>query len=177
MRKFITYEADYERRKHFMKRTATILLWVTIVFEILYSLIGSVITVYNVFFNEEVYGLEMPEIIYVISRSALQIWVPASLVAVGAVVMLILMATKSKNIIPEVIALVLYSGLGSILLIPMEVISHIVDEEYWVAYFTSDVSMYIQSGLNYAAIFYYVPMILLPVAIAFLIAYKKYVKA
>ena len=159
-----------------MKRTATILLWIAIVFEVLYSLIGSVITVYNVFFNDEVYSLETSEIIYVISRSALQIWVPASLVAVGAVVMLLLMVSKSKNIIPEIIMLVLYSGLGAIMLIPMEVVSHIVNEEYWVAYFASEVIMYIQTGLNYVATFYYVPMILLPVAIAFMIAYKKYVK-
>ena len=159
-----------------MKRTATILLWVAIVFEVLYSLIGSVITVYNVFFNDEVYSLETSEIIYVISRSALQIWVPASLVAVGAVVMLLLMVSKSKNIIPEIIMLVLYSGLGAIMLIPMEVVSHIVNEEYWVVFFTTDVITYIQTGLNYVATFYYVPMILLPVAIAFMIAYKKYVK-
>lgn len=159
-----------------MKRTATILLWVAIVFEVLYSLIGSVITVYNVFFNDEVYGLQMSEIIYVISRSVLQIWVPASLVAVGAVVMLFLMVSKSKNIIPEIIMLVLYSGLGAIMLIPMEVVSHIVNEEYWVVFFTTDVITYIQTGLNYVATFYYVPMILLPVAIAFMIAYKKYVK-
>ena len=110
-----------------MKRTATILLWVAIVFEVLYSLLGSVIVAYNTFFNEDVYGLEPVETIYVLSRSALQIWVPAACVAVGAVVMLILMATKSKSIIPEIIALVVYSGLGSILLIPMEVVSHIVD--------------------------------------------------
>lgn len=159
-----------------MKRTATILLWVAIVFEVLYSLIGSVITVYNVFFNDEVYSLETSEIIYVISRSVLQIWVPASLVAVGAVVMLFLMVSKSKNIIPEIIMLVLYSGLGAIMLIPMEVVSHIVNEEYWVVFFTTDVITYIQTGLNYVATFYYVPMILLPVAIAFMIAYKKYVK-
>lgn len=159
-----------------MKRTATILLWVAIVFEVLYSLIGSVIMVYNVFFNDDVYRLETSEIIYVISRSVLQIWVPASLVAVGAVVMLFLMVSKSKNIIPEIIMLVLYSGLGAIMLIPMEVVSHIVNEEYWVAFFTTDVITYIQTGLNYVATFYYVPMILLPVAIAFMIAYKKYVK-
>ena len=159
-----------------MKRTATILLWIAIVFEVLYSLIGSVITVYNVFFNDEVYSLETSEIIYVISRSVLQIWVPASLVAVGAVVMLLLMVSKSKNIIPEIIMLVLYSGLGAIMLIPMEVVSHIVNEEYWVVFFTTDVITYIQTGLNYVATFYYVPMILLPVAIAFMIAYKKYVK-
>lgn len=160
-----------------MKRTATILLWGAIVFEVLYSLLGSVIVAYNTFFNEDVYGLDTVETIYVLSRSALQIWVPAACVAVGAVVMLILMATKSKSIIPEIIALVIYSGLGSILLIPMEVIANMVDKEYWVSYFTSDVCMYIQSGLNYVSIFYYVPMILLPVAIAFSIAYKRYVKA
>ncbi len=160
-----------------MKRTATVLLWLVIVFEVLYTVASAVILLVSCCSWEGermlgMGGMGWAPIIY----QAICVLIPGFVKVITAIILLILSALKGKKIFFEVLVIVLFSGIAVILAVPMDIIYFSVTERLRYSIMVVEVMQRITAGMGYISVLNVIPTTLLPVAAAFCIAHKKFVK-
>lgn len=158
-----------------MKKVVTILLWVAIIFQVLY-VIGAIPVTLIALFGDKYMKVRAMEALFPTLKFDLVVVFEAACKIIGAIVLLTVMAAKKKNIVVEIIAIVLFSGIGTLLLIPENLIIKLISESsFYLGIYGPMVYQRLSEGFDYIAVLNVVPTVLIPVAAAFSIAYKKYV--
>lgn len=160
-----------------MKKAATIMSWLIIVFEALYLVAVGIATLINMGNIEGRIVLNRPELSgYLQIYHLLRVLIPVVCVTIAAIVLLVVSAFKSKKIVFEVGVIIVFSGIAAILLIPfdavyMSLINARINETTHIY-----LSHYLTTSLNAVSVLHMIPMVMLPVAAACSIVHKKYVK-
>lgn len=160
-----------------MKKTATIMSWLIIVFEVFYLVAIGIVTLINMGNTEGRIVLNRPELSgYLQIYHLLRVLIPVVCVTIAAIVLLVVSAFKSKKIVFEVGVIIVFSGIAAILLIPVDVVymSLINARSYEVTHIY--LSHYLTTSLNAVSVLHMIPMVMLPVAAACSIVHKKFVK-
>lgn len=160
-----------------MKKAATIMSWLIIVFEVLYLVAVGIATLINMGNTEGRIVLNHPELSgYLQIYHLLRVLIPVVCVTIAAIVLLVVSAFKSKKIVFEVGVIIVFSGIAAILLIPVDVVymSLINARSYEVTHIY--LSLYLTTSLNAVSVLHMIPMVMLPVAAACSIVHKKFAK-
>lgn len=160
-----------------MKKTATIMSWLIIVFEVLYLVAIGIVTLINLCNIEGRIVLDHPELSgYLQIYHLLRVLIPVVCVTIAAIVLLVVSAFKSKKIVFEVGVIIVFSGIAAILLIPVDVVymSLINARSYEATHIY--LSHYLTTSLNAVSVLHMIPMVMLPVAAACSIVHKKFAK-
>lgn len=157
-----------------MKKVAVFMLWAVIVLQVLY-LIGAIPVSLIALFGDEYLDAEGMEVFLPLGKFTVDaLFVSASKI-IGAIVLLAVLNAKKKNVIVEIIAIVLFSGIAAILLIPEEMLVSLLRENsrMYVGLYSNRLFQRFAEGYDYIAFLNAIPTALLPTAAAFGIAYKK----
>ena len=160
-----------------MKKAATIMSWLIIVFEVLYLVAIGIVTLINLCNIEGRIVLNRPELSgYLQIYHLLRVLIPVVCVTIAAIVLLVVSAFKSKKIVFEVGVIIVFSGISAILLIPFDAVymSLINARIYETTHIY--LSHYLTTSLNAVSVLHMIPMVMLPVAAACSIVHKKFVK-